>query len=231
MHSPYFWRNLILLLLTAANVVVSVMVVRRVRGIGRTAGAMLYFTLACVVLLLCLSIFDTLETSAEAEACWRRNSLWAQVRPGMTTPQVKQLLGEPSGAGFGFTYRLHPLSYGEGSIQFDDKGTVTGKHPLQGAPWLTPGWTSRYLSHAKDDLQPIGFLGLGLLALVSIIPLRMRSGVSSWQLYTPVIALVLGALYEATMQGGWRFDWFFLFPAYAVILLAWLVRVRAIRKS
>jgi hypothetical protein len=119
MHSPFFWRNVGLLLLVAAHFVFAVKVLlwlkgrsdftgdftRRPTGWGpaRRAFSLLYVTASFIILLIAGLLFYEYEGSAEARESWKNSRQWAQVKIGATPPDVVRLLGPPRRSGKDWT--------------------------------------------------------------------------------------------------------------------------------
>lgn len=75
--------------------------------------------------------------------------------------------------------------------------------------------------------------GLALLAVLSIIPWRLRDRRNRWTLWLPLGAFGLYFAYEATMPANWdiRVDLVLIFPLLAIVLLAWLIRFAFLRRD
>jgi len=228
LRSPFLLRNLGILLLVAGNLAVAVLAARKVQGVALRAGAALYLTLSLFGFLLAASLFHTLELSPRAASCWRTNSEWPKVKLGMKRREVVAFLGAPKEIRFGVNdiYDLHPLGMlNTGVVSYDAEGddaVVESKRPETRVAWLPPG--PGLAEHLRGDALVMSAIGLVLLAILSLLPFGARQGWRSWMLYTPVPMLVLALVYEKLVTGGWRFDLFFLGPAYLVIAGTWLLR-------
>src|SRR5688572_25103070 len=113
---------------------------------------------------------------------------------------------------------MHLIQVEGGTIEFKIDSTsaskemkVANKYPgderVLGylAEWKSPVYTHRTLRGEISDLAwLISFGGLILLALASIIPFGLHNGWNSWTLYTPLIALMLGIVYEMNIGNVWR---------------------------
>jgi len=73
--------------------------------------------------------------------------------------------------------------------------------------------------------------GLALLALVSIVPWRLRGRRNRWTLWLPLGALAIYTVYETAMPSRWdiRLDLVLVGPLLILILIAWLVRLVILR--
>ncbi len=77
------------------------------------------------------------------------------------------------------------------------------------------------------------FLGLALLAVLSLIPWPIRRRRNRWTLWLPVATLALYAVYEVFMPARMdiRLDLFLIWPLLAVVLASWLVRIILKRRA
>ena len=209
--------------------------------------ALSYATLSLIAALITILLFCTLEVFSGSRASWQRNARWSEIHEGMTQPEVLRTLGEPfqrlssetssTGSEVQFGYQLHPLGMQDGAaiiFQAAPGGalTVTLKSPDDedqarvNADWVPDGYTgSRYRGTITDTAYMLSFLGIMLLVVATVLPFGVRAGVYSWTLYLPLLALVLGLIYEARGPTGWRYDLLLLYPAYAIILIGWAVRL------
>ncbi len=259
MQSPFFWRNLGVLLLVLANLALSVRLMQLngapaspaqssvAVGVILRGATLVYATLSLIVAVVTLILFCTLEVFSGSRASWQRNARWSEIHEGMTQPEVLSRLGEPfqrlssetssGGPEEQFVYQLYPLGSLDGSVvafHRDANGgmTVAYKSPdnealARGrAEWLPQGYArSRYRDTIRESAYILVFLGIILLGVASLLPFGVRAGVYSWTLYTPLLTVVLGLIYEAGGPRGWRFDLMLIYPVYAVILIAWAVRL------
>lgn len=211
------------------------------------AVSVLYMAASLVVLLIAISFFQTLEVSDSSRECWKRRYHWSEIKIGMTEQQVVQILGQPkdkdiwSNDDERYHYDLHPLDlvsinavlFNVDKAQPAGEKKVVDKYPTDEElsarlEWIPDKRTylySTYVSTISDTANGITFFGIMLLALLAFVPDGFRGDLYSWTLYTPLVALMFGVIYEKGVTAGWRFDWFILFPAYALILLGWLVRL------
>jgi hypothetical protein len=251
---PFFWRHLWILLGVGLNFALAVFLVGRAqRGFGRfplavglvlRASSFVWLTLSLVALLLAISLFHALEL--EGEANWRANREWKRVQAGTTKREVIAMLGAPeSHIGVRYGYHLSPLHDQEATIYFEgdpnaaeledklaDDAKVVRKEPEEArGEWMPPYFVTVHVrDHVKGDVLPMATGGVLTLLVLSLIPFSLRGGWNSWVLYLPVTTLVFGVLYEASVEGGWRFDLFLFVPAYLVIAVAWLLRVWVVRR-
>ncbi len=240
MSSPFLWRHVGLLLLAAVNLAVSLVVLVRAPGpdsplwLGAVlrGASVLWAAVSLLAFGVAAILFFVVEVSPDARACWARRAAWETIRPGMKREEVLQLLGEPFRAGDTLVpeakeqleYGLHALGpLDEGAVFLDGNGVVVSKLPPGSAAteWLP--------DRATRELREMVFVGnLGLLALLTLatfVPVGAAS-FRSWTLYTPLVALLLGVVYELTRSpGGWRFDLFFTVPAYLVVGAGGLLRL------
>ena len=74
-------------------------------------------------------------------------------------------------------------------------------------------------------------LGLAALALLSLVPWRLREGRNRWTLWLPLGAVAIYAAYEIVLPARWdiRLDLVLIAPLLLVILGAWLVRLVILR--
>ena len=258
MQSPFFWRNLGVLLLVLANLALSVRLLLHGALPSPTPGpvaigvilrgfALTYATLSLVAALIAILLFCILELLPESRATWTRSAKWSEIRPGMTPQEVIDLLGEPfqrstvgdssTGSEVQFGYQLHPLGLRDGAAVIFQAVpgaamTVTLKSPDDESlaritgNWIPGGYTgSRYRGTITEAASILSFLGIMLLVVATMLPFGARAGASSWTLYIPLLALVLGLIYEARGPRGWRYDLMLLYPLYAIILIGWMVRL------
>jgi hypothetical protein len=261
MQSPFFWRNLLVLLLVLANLVLSGRLLQQSgfltgtpsTGVLLRSGAMAYATLSLLAALIGMLLFGILEVFSDSRTTWQRSARWGELRPGMTEAEVVGLLGEPfqrlssnatsSGPELQFGYRLHPLGMADGAAVIfqpspegamtlaskspDDAGWARGREE-----WIPGGYTAaRYRETIGEAASLLSFTGIMLLAILTLIPFGTPQGARSWALYLPLIALLLGVVYEARGPRGWRYDLMLLYPAYALILIGWLVRLIALVRA
>ena len=255
MQSPFLWRNIGVLLLVLANVALSVRVMQHYAmptgslpvGIMLRGLTLSYAMLSLIVALVAILLFCAIEVFSESRASWQRNARWGQIHDGMTQQEVLGLMGEPfqrhlsetssTGPEEQFVYRLYPLASPDGSaVGFrrdpggamtvaykspDDDGLARGR-----AEWIPRGYSrSRYRDAIREPLVILAFLGIILLGVATLVPFGVRAGAYSWTLYIPLLTLLLGVIYEACGQGGWRYDLMLLYPLYALILIGWAVRL------
>jgi hypothetical protein len=256
MASPFLLRHLALLLLATANLGVSVVVLTRAPvpaeplwlGIALRGGSVLYATASLLTFVVVASFFFFLEVAPDARTCWARHASWETIRPGMKREEVLRLLGPPWRSGESLVpgskeqleYRLHALGpLDEGAVFLDADGAVVSTLP-EGESWRESRdeWLPRGQGRmvARDALCAlawvVAFAAILVLAAVALLPFGATS-FRSWTLYTPLVALLFGGVYElARAPGGWRFDLFLMVPAYLVIAVGWLVRlVLLLRRS
>lgn len=226
-----------------------------VLGIALRAVSIFYAVASLLMLLIASLLFYSYEWSAEAREFWKHSRKWANVTVGMTSQEVVQILGPPWGSGkeraprfIGkdtddvYVYQMDLIQAEGGMIEFKIDSTsalhemrVTDKFPDDEriatimrhlAAWEPPAYTSAILSREIADLVfLISGGGLILLAIASMKPFSLRNGWNSWTLYTPLIALMLGMVYEMNSGGGWRFDLYYLLPVYALIIGCWFFRL------
>lgn len=217
-------------------------------GVLRRGSSLVYAVASALTLVVTGLLFLILEVSDDARAHWRASARWHDVQPGMTARQVVDRLGPPPSSPRAsdlyageeiWAYQLHPLgALDEGYLAFatGDSGgpTLLRKLPSDEvweavrSSWLPEGYTrSRYRRTSGEIAGFTAFCGLFVLAIVTVLPFRPRRRWQSWTLYTPLLALFLGAVYEANASEGWRFDLFLIVPAYMLITLGWVVRFAA----
>ena len=230
--------------------------------IALRAISIIYITTSFIILVIAGILFYSYEWSADAQKSWKNSRKWADVKVGLTQQEVVQILGPPDrngkesapffvseGADDVYIYPMGLIQVEGGMIEFKidtasalKEMRVISKFPDDEimsrhlAEWRPNEYTESMLSHNISDLAcVISFVGLVLLALASLIPWGLRNGWYSWTLYTPLIALNFGSIYEMNITAGWRFDLFLLLPVYALIIACWLYRlmkaVRLYRKS
>ena len=246
MSSPFLWRHVGLLLLATVNLAVGLAVLVRapgpesplwlgvvVRGAGVlwAAASLLAFGVAAI-------LFFVLEVSPDARACWARRAAWETIRPGMKRSEVLQVLGEPFRAGSTLIpeakeelgYRLHAFGRpDEGGVFLDANGIVVSKLP-DDETWAVEKteWRPRRGSVESTFTDSAWFLSALLLLLLTLATFT-PVGASSFRsvfLYTPLVAVLLGTVYELTRGGaGWRFDLYLVVPAYVAIGAGWLLRL------
>jgi hypothetical protein len=254
MSSPLLPWHVALLALVAANLVGSVFWLRRTKrmsgpaslgGVVVRAASLVYATAATLTFAVATLLFVILEISSEGRAAWRVNAQWPDVKLGMTAAQVDALLGQPLMAPRPsdlypdeevWTYQLHPLgALDEGYLVFTTPRagtpTLTLRLPSDEvwaaarADWLPQGYTrARYLETIDESGMFFAFCGVAALALATVLPFRTHGRWTSWTLYTPLLTLFLGAVYEHGVTAGWRFDLYFLVLAYIIIAAGWLIR-------
>ena len=203
--TPFFWRHLIILLCVAANFVLSVAIVRKtgssfrssalLRSVALRSVSVAYLTGSLVVLLAAIALFAEIETGEHAARCWAVHRAWSTVRPGMTPPQVVELLGKPKEVRFEehYLYQLHPLwGAHEGAVSFSgasadgtlaSNAKVVHKSPETEPDWIPPGAARSFRSAITENALVISALLLPVVAVVSLIPFRLRAGASAWILY------------------------------------------------
>lgn len=255
MFSPFIGRHLLILALAAGNLWLSLWLVAwsgrtfpRVplgQGIAQRALAVSYAGAAFLALLMAFVLFMDLEFSDKAKACWQVNRQWPKVQLGMTRVELVKLVGEPSQINFNdqFLYRLHPLSYTHGGVGFknpsgregmneplDEHATIESKSPDEGVAWIPADIDFFFRDQYYSLVQVFATLGLLALTVASLIPKGLHSGWAALPLYYPLLALVFGLIYEAVERGGWRFDLFLLYPLYAIVAVAWAIRVAVVAK-
>jgi hypothetical protein len=224
---PFALRHFAILLAFAAHLGASVAVALQVESMGARVACTAWVTVAAMAFLVALVEVAGLELGEHARACWRRERDWARVQIGATRREVIALLGPPVSESFEVNafYALHPLcSLHPGTVTFDgpgDQARVVSKRPLGRVEWRPPGFEHALREGVVGDVHVLAALGLVALAIASSIPVA-----SVALTCLPVAALVLVLLYEKTATPGWRFDACLLFPIGAIILGAWLVRVR-----
>ncbi len=138
MQSPFFWRNLGVLLLVLANLVLSVRLMQLngaptsptqstvAVGVILRGATLTYAALSFIVAFVTIILFLTLEVFSGSRASWQRNARWSEIREGMTQPEVLHQLGEPfqrlsseapsTGPEEQFAYQLHPLGPLDGAV-------------------------------------------------------------------------------------------------------------------
>lgn len=259
MQSPFFWRNLAVLLVVLANLVLCGRLLQLhglaagpgtgsvATGVILRGSTLLYATLSVIVALVAILLFCLLEVFSDSRQTWERSARWGEITAGMSQQDVLDRLGEPfqrlpsqssaGGAEEQFVYQLHPLgAHDAGAVGFrrvvagpmlltdkfpDDAAWARGR-----AEWIPSGYTRvRYRETIVQAASVISLGGLLLLGLGSVLPLGVRAGMSSWTLYIPLLALLLGLIYEAGAPRGWRFDLLLVYPVFAVILIGWAVRL------
>jgi hypothetical protein len=253
-RGPFFWRHVWILAAVALNSALGVLVAYKAQrsfgvfplgaGIALRALSFLWLMLCIVALLLAISLFHALEL--EGEPSWRANREWSRVHAGTTKREVIALLGAPeTHIGVRYGYHLAPLHDQEATIYFEgdpnaaeledklaDDAKVVRNEPEQArTEWMSPYFVRVHVrDHVKGDVLPMATAGVLTLLILSLIPFSLRGAWNSWPLYIPVMTLVFGVLYEANVEGGWRFDLFLFVPAYLAIVVAWLLRVWMVRK-
>jgi len=216
--------------------------------------SILYVTTSFIILLLAVIVFYSYEWSDDAQQSWKNSRKWADVKVGQTQQEVVQILGSPDRSGKEsapffvdkdvddvYIYPMSRIRVEGGLIEFKNDSLkemrVISKYPDDEimsrylADWDPPDYIANMFSRNISELAcVISFVGLVLLALASLIPWGLRNGWYSWTLYTPLIALNFGSIYEMNITAGWRFDLFLLLPVYALIIACWLFRfVKAVR--
>jgi len=80
---------------------------------------------------------------------------------------------------------------------------------------------------ARNLILNACFYGIALVALLSLVPWRLKHGRNRWSLYLPLLAIILYIFYEAAMPSNWdiRIDLLLLGPMGVVVILAWVVRL------
>ena len=250
MKSPFFWKNLVLVLVVLANFAFVVWLIARKTAVSssdsvgwqvalRSLGVM-YATVSCLLMVFAVMEFTDAEFSKRAQECWKRQLDWKRIQPGMTKKQVIEILG-PADRSEVYDldrniYGLDPLNPGDNSsVSFSivpmdsaEEPKVVEKDPTD--EYLKFDYFHTYSfdalkGHFVIAAQVASFIGILLLAVVSILPIWPSVDCLSLSLYIPVAALVLCIAYEMSQRGGWRFDLFFLIPPYLVILAAWIFRI------
>jgi len=226
-------------------------------GVPLRAIGLVYVVASALLVLLAGLLFCAIEVFDPAPTAWRRAERWTGVQAGMSRPDVEGRLGAPfqkwptvrdGHAGEEWVYQLRALGApDEGHVTFETAAPeapaatmrVVARQPrddrwaLIRGEWIPRGYTGRiYARNVTETAAMLSLVGLLGLALLSLLPFGVAAGWRSWTLYTPLIAALFGFLYEVPQQGGWRFDrMFLLYPAYAVIAGAWLVRLVVVLKS
>jgi len=137
MHSPFFWRNVGVLLLLCGGFVLCLLWLRRQRRwrkdgvrpsllhVTARGLALLCFGISILALCIAILLFIDLELSDRAQTVWKKNRDWPRIRVGMTQAEVAAILGEPDDVTFATEegamqmYRLHPYGFSlEGCIEF-----------------------------------------------------------------------------------------------------------------
>lgn len=195
-------------------------------------------------LMLCAAsiFFCEMEFSDSSRLCWKRRNDWTRIQIGMTKAQVVDALGKPDyqetwNNAERLKYKLHPLDLpeqSEVSFNIGDDQKVVAKHPMdeqlaaQRSEWWPRAGTYRcsaFKTRLSDTAMVLSFVGIIVLAIVSLIPAWPYAHWHALSLYFPAAAIVLCVTYENAQKRGWRFDLFLLYPAYAVILVVWVLRV------
>jgi hypothetical protein len=223
------------------------------------AMTILYAVASLIILLMASLVFYLYECTDDARESWKNLHKWTNIKVGMTEQEVLQILGPPGGHGNKETpyfvdgdpddvyiYQMRSVSIEKGIIVFKIDATsslkeikVIEKYPDDEtvsrtmSEWLPPDPLYSFkLGNISSMALVFSAIGLLILALLSLIPFGLPNGWISWTLYTPLIALMLGLLYEMNVTAGWRFDLFLLFPIYTLIMGCWLFRfVKAVRLS
>jgi hypothetical protein len=253
MKSPFFWKNLCLVLLVVANFGLTVWLIWRYPRPAFTAGSVvgpvllrtlsvMYATVAFLLVMFVVPEFCDAEFSEQAQTCWKRQRDWVRIQPGMTKTQVLEILGPAEYSDVWYDldrnkYRLNPQQSDESaSVSFSivptgsaEEAKVVEKYPADDRALAFDYFQTYSLDALKTHFSfmalPVSFIGIVLLALVSLLPVWPLTDSTSLSLYLPAAALVLCIAYETAQKGGWRFDLYMLFPAYGVIGVAWLLRV------
>jgi len=216
-------------------------------GVILRGTTLLYATLSLVVTCVAILLFCVLEVFSESRETWRRSSRWSEIHEGMTQQEVLSRLGEPfqrlpaepssGGREEEFVYQLHPLDALDGgglafSRNVAGEMTLSSKSPddvswkRRRSEWVPRGYSRlRYRQTIVETATILAFGGIILLGVLTLLPFGAKAGVYSWTLYTPLLALLLGVIYEIGASRGWRFDLMLLYPVYAVILIGWAVRM------
>lgn len=218
------------------------------------AFTIIYTAFLSIVLLVTIVFFLDIEISTESRECWKRNYAWKNIQIGMTQKEVVQILGEPfrqeDWSGLRYSYKRHPLGYDSwADVTFDSNSAsdvqdmkVIFKYPDDArmtqdlSEWLPHQQSFEYLTafrRISSGSASLSFIGLIILAILSLIPFSLRDKWTSRMLYIPLITILFGVVYEhhQVAASAWRFDLFFIYPLYAVILIGWLIRLIVISMS
>jgi hypothetical protein len=244
--SPFLVRHLALLLLATANLALSLFVLVRAPGpdsplwlgvVARGAGVV-YAIVSILAFAIAAIFFFFLELDPDARACWARRAVWDTILPGMKREEVLERLGKPFSAGDTLcpgakeqlSYGLHALgALDEGAVFLDGNGAVVSTSPdaASFSEWKKE-WGPR-LGRVADTFRESTWFVSVVLILILTLATFTPMGSSSFRsvfLYTPLVALLLGTVYELTRGGGgWRYDLLFTVPAYLVIGAGWLLRL------
>ena len=201
MQSPFFWRNLGVLLLVLANLVLSVRLVQLhgvpaspaqdsvAIGVILRGATLAYATLSLIVALVTILLFCILEVFTGSRASWQRNARWGEIHDGMTQQEVRNRLGEPFQRRTSetssvdleeqFVYRLYPLGELDGSVvafHRDSSSTMTVAYKSPDNDGLARGraeWIPRGYTRSqyRDTIKE----PLYILAFLGIILLSVAS--------------------------------------------------------
>ena len=216
-------------------------------GVMVRGATLVYGALSLMVALLALVLFCTIEVFSESRLSWQHNARWSEIRVGMTQQEVLSKLGEPfprlasetpvAGPEEQFVYKLYPLGALDGSIIAFHRNAGGGMRVAYTSPdaeslargraeWFPQGYArSQYRDTISQAACVLALLGIILLGVASLFPFGVHANAYSWPLYTPLLALVLGLIYEVSGPRGWRYDLMLLYPLYALILIAWVIRL------
>lgn len=206
-----------------------------------------YAAFMSLVLINAVLFFVDIEVSSNSRECWKRNNEWKNIQVGMTKKEVFQITGEPitydNWDGLRYSFRRHPLNYiSHSQVTFDpdsaqdqEEMKVISKYPDDTtmaedlSEWLPDrGYTYQAaIERISSGSAGFSFLGIIILAILSLIPFRLRDKWTSRMLYIPLVTILFGVIYEhhQTASSAWRFDLFFLYPLYGIISIGWLIRL------
>ena len=222
MFSPFLLRHALLVLAAGGNLAASLWLAwQPADGIARRAFTLSYAAVSLAVFLFASALVARLEPSES----WRAAHKWNQLRPGLTKPQVAELLGPPGEIAEEFYfYDLHPNHGLEGSVEFEG-GLLKTVFPADATVWGSEAMWKLFDDHRTFCGMAAGLAFIPILVIASLLPFGMSRGWLSLPLYYPLFALLCALAYESVQKPGWRFDLFLMVPAYGVIAVAWIVRV------
>lgn len=218
------------------------------------AFTIIYMAFLSIVLFISVLFFLDIEVSSSSRECWKRNYEWKNIQIGMTQKQVVQILGQPlrqdNWSGLRYSYERHPLNYiSMADVTFDPNSApnvedmkVISKYPDDTrmaedlSEWIPYPNSFEYdtaLERISSGSATFSFLGLVILTTLSLIPFNLRDKWTARMLYVPLATILFGIIYEhhQTVSYAWRFDLILIYPLYAVILIAWLIRLIIVVKS